>query len=477
MVAITRVLFKTERRSGTESSGALASSPFCVKVTLLVREQKSIDGMNKGPLPAAEAPESRALTRRLMVFFGIVYVVEGLGQTGGLIAQPLNYFLKEVHGWTPVQVTAYLTLFNLPWVIKPVYGLISDFVPLFGYRRKSYLVLVSVAATAGYLWAARITEPGELVFALMLTAYAMAISSTLCGAVLVENGQRLHESGTFVNQQWLWFNIAAIAASITGGQLVQWLSPAAALHTAAAIVALAPPAVMLGALFLIPEKKSAVNLDELKSTLRSLVSGLKDRKLWLVAFFIFFYNFSPGFGTPLYYHMTDQLHFSQAYIGVLGSIASAGWVTGALLYGRYFEGLSSKNLLNLAIALGTVSAAAFLLLSSELSAAILNFCAGFSAMLATVATLTLAADFAPRRSEGFTFAVLMSVTNLASAIADNTGSFLFDHVFTMNLTPLIIVSAAFTALAFALVPMLRLGDKPQSQPASVRANAGGSAGA
>ena len=57
-----------------------------------------------------------------MLFFALVYVVEGLGQTGGLIAQPLNYFLKQVYGWTPVQVTAWLTVLNLPWIIKPVYG-------------------------------------------------------------------------------------------------------------------------------------------------------------------------------------------------------------------------------------------------------------------------------------------------------------------------------------------------------------------
>ena len=75
--------------------------------------------------------------RRLMLFFGLVYVVEGLGQTGGLIAQPLNYYLKQTFGWTAPQVTAYLTILNLPWIIKPVYGIVLDFLPLFGYRRKS----------------------------------------------------------------------------------------------------------------------------------------------------------------------------------------------------------------------------------------------------------------------------------------------------------------------------------------------------
>src|SRR6516162_10796667 len=118
------------------------------------------------------APGEKDTTRRLLIFFALVYLVEGLGQIVGLISQPLTYFLKQVHGWTPVQVTAFITLFNLPWIIKPVYGLISDFVPLFGYRRKSYLVIANVAATTGYCWVTLLAAPSDLVIALMLTAYA-----------------------------------------------------------------------------------------------------------------------------------------------------------------------------------------------------------------------------------------------------------------------------------------------------------------
>ncbi|HLN38845.1 MAG TPA: hypothetical protein VK337_13755, partial [Xanthobacteraceae bacterium] len=202
------------------------------------------------PQPASETGDRTAIDH-LLLFFALVYLVEGLGQIGGLIAQPLNYYLKASQGWTPVQITGFITLFNLPWIIKPLYGLVSDFVPLFGYRRKSYLLLVNVAAIVGFICVTQLTAPSDLFIPLMVTAYTMAISSTLCGAVLVENGQRLNESGAFVNQQWLWFNIAAMAAAILGGQLVQHLSPAGALHGAAAIIAVAPLAVIVGAWFLV----------------------------------------------------------------------------------------------------------------------------------------------------------------------------------------------------------------------------------
>jgi len=401
----------------------------------------------------------------LLWFFALVYIVEGVGQIGGLIAQPLTYYLKQVQGWTPLQITAYLTLFNLPWIIKPLYGLVSDFIPLFGYRRKSYLLIANVAASCGFLLVSQLTVPDRLVFALMLTAYAMAISSTLCGAVLVENGQRLKESHTFVNQQWLWYNIAAMTAAIVGGQLVQNLLPTTALHTAAALVSCAPVLVIFGTLFLIDEKKAPMNLQGMKHTFEGLSIAVRGRHLWIMAAFIFLYYFSPGLSTPLYFIMTDNLKFSQAYIGVLGSLAGAGWVAGAFLHRRYLKKLTLKSLLNLSIAIGTVASLAFLFFWNEATAAVISFCSGLAAMIATVATMTLAADHCPRHAEGFAFAVLMSIINLATALADNLGSYLFTDVFYRRLEPLVILSSAFTAFAFVLVPLLHLGEKRQGAAA------------
>jgi len=399
-----------------------------------------------------------------MLFFGLVYVVEGVGQSGGLIAQPLNYFLKQTYGWSPVQVTAYLTVLNLPWIIKPVYGIVSDFLPLFGYRRKSYLVLANLMAAGAYCWVAQITSPGEIIVALLLSAYGMAISSTVCGAILVENGQKFGATDLFVNQQWLWFNIAAMACGFIGGQLVERLTPAGALHGAAAIIAAAPLLIVCAGGFLIHEEQSCIDLREMKRTFASLLAALTLRDLWIIALFLFVYYLNPGLGTPLYYHMTDDLKFSQEYIGILGSINSAGWIAGALLYRRFLKGISARALLNLSIALGIVATCAFLLLWSEPLAAAINFLSGIATMIAFVATLSLAADYCPPRSEGFAFAALMSVTNLTGAVSENLGSFLYEQFFQRQLPPLILVSAAFTALAFAFVPLLRLGDKPPGEP-------------
>lgn len=422
--------------------------------------------MNEQPcsMSAQQWPSDRTLIHRLLLFFALVYVVEGLAQPDGLIAQPLSYYLKTSEGWTPAQIAAFTSLLYLAWIIKPLYGLISDFVPLFGYRRKSYLVLANIAAVVGFVWATQLSAPRMLFFALAVTAYAMAISSTLCGAVLVENGQGLRASGRFVNQQWLWYNIASMAAAVAGGQLVQHLLPQEALHGAAAIIAFTPVVIIAAALRLVPERKVSINVQGMKDSFESLKSSLRRRELWLIAGFLFLYNFSPGLSTPLYFTMTDTLKFSQSYIGILSSISALGWIVGALLYRPFFGDLSLKQLLNISIGFGVFTTAAFLFLSSETSAAIIYFGAGFGGMLAMVSTLTLAADYCPPRAEGFTFAGLMSVGNFASTMANNVGALLYTHVFNQNLRPLVVISAAATAVAFFVVPLLRLGDKMQGEP-------------
>jgi BT1 family len=396
-----------------------------------------------------------------MLFFAIVYVVEGIGQARvGIIYQPLTYYLK-VTGWTPLEVTAYFAALNFPWIIKPLFGLVSDFVPLFGYRRKSYLIVSGICAAGAYAWIARLTEPSAFALLLVLTSYAMATASTLCGALLAENGQSFRLSSTFVSQQWLWFYIAIMASSFAGGALVEGLSALSALQAAAGIAAVAPVAMVLASLFLLTERKVTASGLEMRRTFQSIVTASKSAKLYIVALFLFLYAFAPGFGTPLYYFMTDELKFSQAYIGILGSIASAGWIAGAVAHRWFLRKMNSKALLYLSIVLGTLSAASFLLLADEVTAAIVNFANGAAMMIATIASLTLAADYCPKRAEGFAFAGLMSIMNLAEMSSNTVGAFLYEHLFHDQLGPLIVVSAASTAFAAVLVPLLRLNGKSQ----------------
>ena len=391
--------------------------------------------------------------RRLMLFFAVVYTVEGIGQAkAGVIWQPLEYFLKTHIGWSSVQIAASLSVLDVPWIIKPVYGVISDFLPLFGYRRRSYLLLSNLAAGGAFFAVAHAMTPDAIVISLLLTSIAMAVSSTLCGALLVENGQRYNASSAFVNQQWLWFNAATAVAALLGGELIELFSPAGALHVAALVAAVAPMAV-LASLHLVNEAHAGIDRAELRARLNGFLKTFRSRTLWMIAAFLFFYYYNPGFGTPLYFQMTDHLGFSQGFIGALSAVSALGWVTGGLLYRWLLADMSVLRMLRISIVFGTVSTLNFLFMKDPLSAVFVYFLVGAATMIANVATLTLAANHAPERAEGFAFAALMSVINLAAPLSDTSGAFLYQHLFGAHIAPLIILSAAFTAFALVLIPI------------------------
>ena len=52
----------------------------------------------------------------------------------------MTFLYKDELHLDPATVGMVMSIGTFPWVIKPVYGFLSDTVPLFGYRRRSYLV-------------------------------------------------------------------------------------------------------------------------------------------------------------------------------------------------------------------------------------------------------------------------------------------------------------------------------------------------
>ena len=50
-----------------------------------------------------------------------------------------------------MQVAVLTGLGAAPWVVKPLYGFISDTIPIFGYRRRSYLIICGILGEAACL--------------------------------------------------------------------------------------------------------------------------------------------------------------------------------------------------------------------------------------------------------------------------------------------------------------------------------------
>ena len=414
-------------------------------------------------------PSKTADAKRLAVLFGVVYFAQGMWY---LPNQTITIVLKE-RGLAASQVADFFLITIIPWLIKPAYGLLSDFVPLFGRRRKSYFLLTcALAAAAGLILAGgdaiaygeirtvdlfgvtRFTlVPGVGLFTAM--ALGLAFTDVLTDAMMVENGRPRGLTGAFQSVQWACITVASVLVGELGG----FLAEARSLRVAFLLAACFPLISLFMGVFFVRETPVRADTAAFGQTWRAIRAALGAREIWVVAGFIFFFWFSPSFGPAFLYYQTDTLKFSQQFIGRLAALSALGGVVGAIVYAPLSRRMPLKHIVNLSIGVATVGTLAYLLYRDATSAVIIDITFGAVGMITQLAFLDLAAKACPRHVEATFFAALMSVFNLGQQLSQNVGARLYD---TLGFTQLVYISAAMTALAWFLVPLVRI-DRIEAQ--------------
>jgi MFS family permease len=406
-------------------------------------------------------------TQRLAILFGVVYFAQGMWY---LPNQTITIILKD-RGLTAGQVADFFLLSTIPWLIKPAYGLLSDFVPLLGRRRQSYFILTSgLAAFAGLALAsgvlishgpmekftAVLPGVGAVTFTLVsgvglftLMALGLAFTDVLVDAMMVENGRPRGLTGAFQSVQWACITVASVIVGLLGGYLAEHRS----LRTAFLLAAAFPLVSLLMGVFVVREPRARFDAEAIRETGRAIREALAHRDMWVVVGFIFFWTFSPSFGPAFLYYQTDALGFSQQFIGTLGSLAASAGVVGAAIYAPLSRRFPLKWLINVSIGAGVVATLAYLLYRGRASALVIDISFGCVGMITQLALLDLAAKSCPKRVEATFFALLMSVYNAGTQLSQNVGARLYDAI---GFTPLVLISAALTAAAWLLVPLVRI---------------------
>jgi len=398
-----------------------------------------------------EAISKNVNFRKLFLLFALIYFAQGMSGNPGIFNVALKFLLKNSLLLTEKQSAYFFALMTMAWNVKPLYGLISDFLPIFGYRRKSYLIITSFSAFIGLVSIILLQKLSfwVLLIPLMFCSFGLAFSDVLCDALMVEKGQKLNMTGRFQAIQWAAISLASVLVGVGGGYLANYFN----YKIIFAIAAIFPFFVFVLSIFFIDEEKQKADWQSFKKTLFVLKSVFKNKNLWIVIGFLFFWNFSPSFGMPMFYYQTNQLKFSKMFIGLLDSISSIGNIIGALIFWKFCREISLKKLLNITIAFGVIGTLAYFGLVGHKSAIIINFIFGITGMIALLTVLDLAAKSCPQKLEGVVFACLMSSLNIGSTFSQFIGGKLFEIV---GLNILIIISAVFTALCWIIVPYLKL---------------------
>ena len=401
-------------------------------------------------------PLRREGVRRSALFFAALYFVQGtIDLSTGLPYQPIQYLLKEDLSLSAAQAGFVWAMIGLGWTIKPVYGLVSDFLPLGGSRRKGYLVLMSALGLGSWLaLAVAPTAYAPVLVLLMACSFTLAFADVMADALMVETGRPLGLTGSFQSIQWAAMGLALTLAHLGGGYLSEYATP----HTAFFVCGFFPLATLLATLCFVREAPHQSGQAQVRETAHALRTAARSRPVWIVAGFLFVWNFSPLFGTPLLYYERDILQFSKIYIGTLGALTNAAGMIGAVIFFFFFRSVSLRRLLFIAVTLGVLSTLSFVGLTGPRSAIVIFLSYGLISQITHLAVLDLAARSCPARVEGTVFALMMSALNLGRSGSQVLGGWLYDQT---GFVPLVFISAAFTALCWLMISLLR-SEQPSS---------------
>jgi MFS family permease len=383
---------------------------------------KAIDGL------APTSSTERGDVVRLCIFFGTLYFIQGVGDpTSGLIAQPVRSLLRT-WGESPGTIGLFMGLLALPWSLKLLFGLLSDFVPLFGSRRRSYLLLNCAVAAIGLLVLYLLPLPRDalwLLFALLvLPTIAIAFGDVLVDAIMVETGQPRQLTGRFQSVQWS----AAYAALLLVGVLGGYLSQTGQQQVAFLLCAILWAFSLWLTYYFVHEAPQPDARANAAKTFTAVRNAWRMPGLITVCVILFVWSFNPMWVTVLYVHMTDTLGFSEQQYGNTYSVFAGGCMIGAALYGVYCRRVRMGLLVHGSIVTGIFANMIYFNLATIEVAYAVSFVAGAAFMTGTLIQLDIAARVVSIQAAATLFAAIMALTNVAASASEALGATLYEYL-------------------------------------------------
>ncbi|XP_029126208.1 probable folate-biopterin transporter 6 isoform X2 [Cajanus cajan] len=300
----------------------------------------------------------KMLSRRLSRSFVMgVFIVYGVGQgfSGSLLKVAADYYWKDVQKLQPSTVQLYVALCFIPWILKPLWGILTDAFPLRGYHRRPYFVLAGIL---GALSAAALALAGTLTAAAALACFigvsaSLAIADVTIDACIARNSIEARELAPDL-QTLCGFcsGVGALVGFLASGFFVHRLGPQGSLG----LMALSPAlTIVLGFVIyenrtndLHIEKKQGV-LESVGTTIRGMYRTMSYPQGWKPSLYMFLaltLNVTTHEGH--FYWYTDSKAgpaFSQEFVGVIYAIGAVASLIGVLIYHKALKDYGFRDLM------------------------------------------------------------------------------------------------------------------------------------
>lgn len=293
---------------------------------------------------------------RLRWIIGTPYFVQG---TSTLTEVPILYFIKFVLGMGDAGGQLFDALRQSGWFVKPVWGLISDKWPLWGYHRKSWYVLMALLATVFWSLNALLAYLGVGLPLVYLVTFNLAFATyafvdVVCDAIMVTRGRENEQVGNFINFQWAVLALTNALAVYLGGWF-QGEIQAGRIDPALVFLLTGLPPLATAAVGVrnideervAPARRSRSRRRGWEALRQAVQNRLEDlphwprrfrrfrrqsRPIWLLILFIFFWRFSPSIGFIERSYLIDVRDFTPESFGLILALGGVTFFLSVVVY-------------------------------------------------------------------------------------------------------------------------------------------------
>ena len=382
----------------------------------------------------------------------------------------LRFYLINL-GIGVAHMSAFTATLVIPWVIKPLFGFISDTWPIFGRRRIPYIILGNVVSAC--CWSAlAFVEPSISAAQILVLVSSMATcwTDTIYDSILVILAKReaKEDHGKIQSFCWACRAVGALVAALLGGLLLRELIPADVFIIQSTIHLM----IALLALLALRERQVDEGARSFCKQLKTLCSALYTPKLREAALFVFVFAATPSSYGSFFYFLVNELHFSPVLLGILTCVRHAAMLIGTWVYRRCFRFTTYRKFFTIMVIVSAVAGATPLVLVLRINeqinlpapifAASDDLALSVISQISLMPILVLAAKLCPTGVEASLYASFVSILNASGVLSDYTGSLLTlalgitTNDFS-NLPYLILICTASTLLAVCFIGFLPAG--------------------
>ncbi|KAM3268917.1 putative folate-biopterin transporter 3 [Capsicum chacoense] len=349
--------------------------------------------------------------------------------------------MKDEQKLQPSEAQIYAGVIQIPWMVKPLWGLLTDTLPIIGYRRRPYFILAGLLGAFAML-SLSLNHKLQLASALLCltgASAAQAVADVTIDACMTENS--ISHPSLASDMQSLC-GVSSSVGQLIGYTISGFLGVFGVLSIPAALVILV--GMMLHETFIHNVAYRQVGQKFLDAC-KAMWMALKCKNVWRPCLYMYVsLAVSLHIHEGMFYWYTDAKDgplFSKEIVGTISSVGAVGYLLGVLLYQNAFRNHPFRFVLFWSQLLNGASGLLDLILVSRVNLQfgipdyVVAVCdAAISHMIGRLRwmpLLVLSSKLCPSGIEGTFFALLMSIDHVGSLTATWAGGLLLR---TFNVT-------------------------------------------